>query len=76
MKRKQRKKLYDSVMSGEVKVWDDFIKTDEDFSSRNTKYSNKFYKYYEMGLAHYIDGKWEEARIYFEEAEVTLYYKK
>ena len=60
-------------MDNEFHAWKDFEKNDRDFNLMRIKYNNrKFYEQYNYGFENYVNGRWKEAKIFFDLAEVII----
>jgi hypothetical protein len=67
--------MYEETISGKSNPWLEFTRNDIDWHIMRSKYTQEFYQLYNMGIQEYISGDWEQAKNYFEQANVSLYIK-
>ena len=72
-KKRRSKNLYKTVLKGKVDPWGLFENT-KDFKKVRNGYDGEFMKMYNKGMNAYINGKWKEAKEYFESANVSVFY--
>ena len=71
-KRIKRKMNYQDAINCKINVWKNFEETDEDFFMVRKKFKPEFYELYNKGFRFYLNGNWNEAKLFFEKAELSL----
>jgi len=63
-------------MTENLKFWENFSESHEDYKLMRKRYKSQFYEEYYKGLQDFLYGDWESAKEYFDQAEVlTLFFK-
>ena len=71
LNRVKRKNLLADVMEGDYNAWEEFLQADEeDFTEIRKKFVPEFYELYNIGFANYVEGTWDMAKVYLENANV------
>ena len=59
-------------MTENLKLWQKFAESNEDFILMRKRYKPQFYEEYYKGLQEFLHGDWDRAREYFEKSEVLI----